>query len=152
MTAKEYLSQVRWLNQQILNCNDEIKQLRELAETIKATNYEQSVVQTSGKPDAAFACVIEKIADSEVQLSETVESYLEFRKTIKEEIRQLPEAEERILLEKRYVCLKSWSAVADEMGYVRRHITRIHADALQNFEKIHAKKLKMSQNVLECPT
>lgn len=44
MTAKEYLSQGRWLNQKILNRNDEIRQLRELAETIKATNYEHSAI------------------------------------------------------------------------------------------------------------
>ena len=78
MTAKEYLSQGRWLNQKILNRNDEIRQLRELAETIKATNYEQSIVQTSGKPDAVFATIVEKIADSESELSDEVERYLKF--------------------------------------------------------------------------
>ncbi len=148
MTAKEYLSQVRWLNQKILNRNDEIRQLRELVETIKATNYEQSVVQTSGTPDAVFASIVEKIADSESELSDEVERYLKFREKIRREIQQLPEEEEKTLLEKRYISLKSWSAIADEMGYVRRHITRKHAEALRSFEKIHAEILK---NVPKCP-
>ncbi len=148
MTAKEYLSQGRWLNQKILNRNDEIKQLRELVETIKATNYEQSVVQTSGKPDAAFALIVEKIADSESELSDEVERYIKFREKISREIRQLPEDEEKILLEKRYLCLKPWTVIADEMGYVRRHITRKHSEALRSFEKIHAEILK---NVPKCP-
>lgn len=148
MTAKEYLSQGRWLNQKILNRNDEIRQLRELAETIKATNYEQSIVQTSGKPDAVFASIVEKIADSESELSDEVERYLKFREKIGKEIRQLPEDEEKILLEKRYISFKPWTVIADEMGYVRRHITRKHAEALQSFEKNHTEILK---NVPKCP-
>ncbi len=148
MTAKEYLSQGRWLNQKILNRNDEIRQLRELAETIKATNYEQSIVQTSGKPDAVFATIVEKIADSESELSDEVERYLKFREKIGREIRQLPEDEEKILLEKRYISFKPWTVIADEMGYVRRHITRKHAEALQSFEKNHTEILK---NVPKCP-
>lgn len=148
MTAKEYLSQGRWLNQKILNRNDEIRQLRELAETIKATNYEQSIVQTSGKPDAVFASIVEKIADSESELSDEVERYLKFREKIGREIRQLPEDEEKILLEKRYISFKPWTVIADEMGYVRRHITRKHAEALQSFEKNHTEILK---NVPKCP-
>lgn len=148
MTAKEYLSQGRWLNQKILNRNDEIRQLRELAETIKATNYEQSIVQTSGKPDAVFASIVEKIADSESELSDEVERYLKFREKIGREIRQLPEDEEKILLEKRYISFKPWTVIADEMGYVRRHITRKHAEALQSFEKIYTEILK---NVPKCP-
>lgn len=148
MTTKEYLSQGRWLNQKILNRNDEIRQLRELAETIKATNYEQSIVQTSGKPDAVFASIVEKIADSESELSDEVERYLKFREKIGREIRQLPEDEEKILLEKRYISFKPWTVIADEMGYVRRHITRKHAEALQSFEKNHTEILK---NVPKCP-
>lgn len=148
VTAKEYLSQGRWLNQKILNRNDEIRQLRELAETIKATNYEQSIVQTSGKPDAVFASIVEKIADSESELSDEVERYLKFREKIGREIRQLPEDGEKILLEKRYISFKPWTVIANEMGYVRRHITRKHAEALQSFEKIHAEILK---NVPKCP-
>lgn len=148
VTAKEYLSQGRWLNQKILNRNDEIRQLRELAETIKATNYEQSIVQTSGKPDAVFATIVEKIADSESELSDEVERYLKFREKIGGEIRQLPEDEEKILLEKRYISFKPWTVIADEMGYVRRHITRKHAEALQSFDKIHTEILK---NVPKCP-
>lgn len=148
VTAKEYLSQGRWLNQKILNRNDEIRQLRELAETIKATNYEQSIVQTSGKPDAVFATIVEKIADSESELSDEVERYLKFREKIGREIRQLPEDEEKILLEKRYISFKPWTVIADEMGYVRRHITRKHAEALQSFEKNHTEILK---NVPKCP-
>jgi len=148
VTAKEYLSQGRWLNQKILNRNDEIRQLRELAETIKATNYEQSIVQTSGKPDAVFASIVEKIADSESELSDEVERYLKFREKIGREIRQLPEDEEKILLEKRYISFKPWTVIADEMGYVRRHITRKHAEALQSFEKNHTEILK---NVPKCP-
>lgn len=142
VTAKEYLSQGRWLNQKILNRNDEIRQLRELAVAIKATNYEQSVVQTSWKPDAVFASIVEKVASSESELLDEVERYLEFRKKIRREIQQLPEEEEKILLEKRYISLKSWSVIAEEMEYTERHILRVHAQALRNFEKIHSKFLK----------
>lgn len=147
VTAKEYLSQGRWLNQRILNRNNEIRQLRELACTIKATNYEQSVVQTSGKSDASFTSIIDKIADKESELSDEVERYLEFREKIRREIQQLPQEEEKILLEKRYICLKSWTAIANEMGYTERHILRVHAEALRNFEKIHSDILK---NVSKC--
>ncbi len=142
MTAKEYLSQARWLNQRILNRNDEIRQLRELAETIKATNYEQSVVQTSGKPDASFTSIVEKIADKESELSDEVERYLKFREKISREIQQLSEEEEKILLEKRYLCLKPWTVIADEMGYVERHTLRVHSQALRSFEEIHSKFLE----------
>lgn len=148
MTAKEYLSQGRWLNQKILNRRDELNQLRELAKSIKSTDYEQPAVQSSGKPDAAFATLIEKITDSEAELSAEVENYLCFRDKIRHEIQKLPEDEEKILLEKRYICLKPWSAIADEMGYVKRHITRKHADALQSFAKINYEVLK---NVPKCP-
>lgn len=142
MTAKEYLSQGRWLNQKILNRNDEIRRLRELTETIKATNYEQSIVQTSGKPDASFTLIVEKIADKESELLDEVERYLKFREKIGREIRQLPKDEEKILLEKRYISFKSWSAISNEMGYAERHILRLHAQALRNFEKIHSKFLE----------
>lgn len=82
------------------------------------------------------------------ELSDEVERYLKFREKIGREIRQLPEDEEKILLEKRYISFKPWTVIADEMGYVRRHITRKHAEALQSFEKIHTEILK---NVPKCP-
>lgn len=142
MTAKEYLSQGRWLNQKILNRRDELNQLRELAKSIKSTDYEQPAVQSSGKPDAAFATLIEKITDSEAELSAEVENYLSFRDKIRREIQKLPEDEEKILLEKRYISFKSWSVISEEMSFVERHTLRLHSRALQHFEKINAKILE----------
>ena len=38
------------------------------------------------------------------------------------------------LLELRYLCFRSWKQIADEMGYSKQHIFRLHNEALEKVD------------------
>jgi DNA-directed RNA polymerase specialized sigma subunit len=52
------------------------------------------------------------------------------------------------VLELRYLQYMKWEDIAQRMNYSERQTTRLHGIALEKMQKL----LKMSPNVLECPT
>ena len=130
MTAKEYLLQARYLDNRIASKREQIQNLNDLATKCTSTWSDMPRSQNTGRSRMAD-CVM-KIIDLEEQISKEMVRLVELKREISETIECLENIEYKILLEKRYLCYKSWEVIADDMGYSIRQIHRMHGDALKH--------------------
>ena len=131
MTAKEYLGQAYRIDQRI-NCKmEQVAALRALATKATATlsNLPRGNTYTS-KDD-----IIAKIIDFENEINSEIESLVGLKHELTDVIQNVPNAEQRMLLELRYLCFKPWEQIAFEMVYGIDNVFKIHKKALQSIKQ-----------------
>lgn len=140
MTAKEYLQQIKMLDVKAKNSGDRAESIRESMQRVKAVSY--SDTRTRAERGERMTDKIGKLEELEVQsVRDVVE--LEKKKTeLVEEINKLSNPLHVRLLYLHYVKLMDWEKIAEEMGFTKRHIHRIHGNALMEFEKINQQIFK----------
>ena len=144
MTTKEYLSQAYRIDKRINSKIEQIKQLRDLATKVTSTIDETGVCGSGNKQQ--MECIIVKIVDLEHEINEDIDTLVDLKKDIMALIKTVENPEYQMLLELRYLCYKKWEQIAVDMGYTRRHLGRMHINALN---LLNSKKL--SQKDIECP-
>lgn len=135
MTAKEYLSQIRDIQDSISNNEATIRRLMSRATSISATDYSKDVVKTSGKPYAKFETIIDGIAEIQKKIVRDNVNLIELEDEIRDKVNGIQNRTYRTVLYKRYILMLDWQEIADEMNYTFRHVTRLHGEALQDFSK-----------------
>lgn len=136
-STKDYLRQIERLDRMIQNKLSEIYQLKTMACSVTVSN-EGERVQTSGDKDRLGATVA-KIVDLEHETDSLVDSFIDIRGKIIEQIDSMINIDVNMyhVLSCRYVGKKNFNYIADEMGYTRMQINRIHGKALIEFEKLY---------------
>lgn len=141
MTAKEYLAQTLNLDRKIDNKLDQIATLRALASKATAT---VSDMPKSGSPAIqSLENIVVKIIDLEHEVTADIDTLVDLKKEIMTIIKQLPSAEDQLLLEQRYLCSKRWSDIAAFLDVDVRYIHKRHnraAAMLENFLPSEVKK------------
>ena len=134
MTAKEYLSQVFYIDQRI-NCKlEQVLQLRESATKATAT---LSDMPRNPSPDLQqMESRVVKIVDLEREINAEIDELVDLKRDIRELIAQIRKPEYRTLLELRYLGNRTWDAIAEEMGFEPRTIYRFHSNALRVVERL----------------
>ena len=134
MNAKEYLSQAYRLDIQINNKLAIMDSLHSLA-TNATTTY--GLVPPSGtrKVDM-LGDTLAKIVDMDIEINKEIDRLVDLKKEILETINKVENCDERVLLELRYLCFKTWEEIAVKLGYNVRHLYRIHRDALDHVSEI----------------
>lgn len=135
---KEYLNQIRYTNQEIQSRVEERNELRQ-AVMIKTSSFQTDKVQESGTTN--FDDKYMKFIEVSEEINEQVDELFDLRLRVSNEIDRLEKPEYRILLRMRYINLKTFEEIAVKMNYDIRQVTRLHGNALQEFEK----------DVLKCP-
>ena len=135
---KEYLNQIRYTNQEIQSRVEERNELRQ-AVMIKTSSFQTDKVQESGTSN--FDDKYMKFIEVSEDINEQVDKIFDLRLRVSNEIDRLEKPEHRIILRMRYINLKTFEEIAVKMNYDIRQVTRLHGNALQEFEK----------NVLKCP-
>ena len=151
MTAKEYLDQIRLLNVKIDQKIQEKEELMSLAESRGSQAGDPNKVQTSGSTAGPMRYV-DKAVDMESRIDRMIDSYIDLKDTIINQINQLDDPRYIELLSLKYVGRR------DEYGrihyfrleeiactmtkrngepYSYDHINRLHGEALQKFYKQH---------------
>ena len=128
MTAKEYLSQARYIDQQINSKLEQVSSLRELA--VKTSMPLNDMPGSPGRNTDRLENTIIKIVDMENQINEMIDHLVDLKIEITAVIQKVEDPEAGVLLEMRYLCFKQWDAIAVSMGYDIRHIYRLHQSAL----------------------
>lgn len=128
MTAKEYLSRAFMLESRI---NSKLAQIK----TLRATATKASAVLTGmpSKPSrnvTAMEDAIVKMVDLETEISVLVGRLVDERREITEVIARINDPMLETILELRYLCYKDWNEIASELNYHRRHLFRLHGQAL----------------------
>ena len=99
-------------------------------------------VQSSSDPDK-IGSMISDILDRESELKTLVEAFLRKEKEISEQIDSMENSRQREILHWRYIeCLPLEKVAVNYMEISFRHATRIHGQALIEFEKKFGKNYK----------
>lgn len=135
MDTKKYLSQIERLDRMIQNKLSEISQLKHITTSITIPPKEVNV-QTSGDKDR-MGNAVAGLLDLEKETDGLINSYIEKRKQIIEQIDKIEDTNMYHVLSERYVMRKDLGVIAVEMGYSFKQVCRIHGSALAEFERMY---------------
>ena len=134
MQAKHYLRQAYRLNEKIKDKKERIESLKSLVDSIGAIDYSKDKVQTGQKSDATFVDQIAKIHELEEELNADLMQMCQLQLEISQAIDAVNDVNYSLVLSKRYLLMKTWDQIAEEMDYSVVQIHRIHKKALESFK------------------
>ena len=136
MTAKEYLSQYRYINIKINSKIAQQQRLRELATCVSPSS--DGGGHNSGVSDKVGSIVV-KIADLDAEINAEIDNLIDVQKDIMRTISKIDDERLRIILTERYINCWTFERIADD----------IHYSYMQTF-RLHGQALVAVQNVIEC--
>ena len=125
MTAKEYLRQIRKIDQQLKHLLDEWEELKKAQTFLKSPQVEGDRVQTSPSGDPPWMGHLIKY-----------EELFTTRLAIVGQINSLSDSRYTDVLMKRYVEYKRFDRIAREMHYTPDYILHLHGMALKEIQRI----------------
>lgn len=134
MQSREYLKQAYKLNEKIKDKQERLLSMKELSDCIGATDYSKDKVQTSPKGDAPFVNQVTKIIELEEELQQDLLQMFQLKAEISKAIDAVEDVNCSLVLSKRYILMKTWEQIAEDMNYSVSQIQRIHERALEIFE------------------
>ncbi len=137
MTPKEYFSQLLKLDNKIQSKLRERDAIRRTL--VKSTDTTQEPIQTNQTSNPTENVVIKLLKYTD-ETNNYVDELVDLRIQIADEIMELRNDNYRIVLSERYIQGKKFEEIAVEQNYAYRHITRLHGEALKEFEKLYPEK------------
>lgn len=129
MNAKEYLSQVMYIDQRIDTKLEQVMSLREAATKATAT------LSDMPRPDSpnvrSMEDTIVKIVDLEDEINRDIDRLVDLKAEARRLIGQVKEPDQQLVLELRYLCYKPWSEIMVELGCSEPTVYRLHGEALK---------------------
>lgn len=135
MNTKQYLGQIERLEKMIQNKLSEIYRLKTMACSVTVSN-EQDKVQTSADKDRLGSAVA-KIIDLEHETDALVDSFIDKRNHIIEQIDNIGNTDYYNILSLRYVSSNTFDDIAKKTTWSIRQVFNIHGRALQEFERLY---------------
>ena len=133
MTAKEYLSQAKYLDMRINSKIQQLSSLNDLAK--KCTSALSSMPRNASDNTTTMADTINKIIDLQREINDDIDALVDLKRDIMDLIKAVPDQVAQTILEKRYLCLLSWEQIAVDMHYSIQYSFRIHDQALEEIDK-----------------
>lgn len=143
MKSKDYLNQAYQIEKRIAAKVEQIESLRTVA--TKVTSTLSDVKVQSSQQTSRMENIIAKMMDLEEELKTDMDQLIAIKTEVMRTIRQVPDPELQLLLEKRYLCYEKWEDIAIDMNISIQHTFRLHGEALKKIEEI----LKMRVNERE---
>jgi len=140
MTAKEYLSQARRLDQRICSKLEQMATLRSLAQKVTTSISGERVSQTRNV--SSLEDTILRLMETENEMNQSIDALLNLRIEIGKQISTLDDPDCILVLEKRYLCYQSWEKIAADLTCTVRWVHRLHAKALQSMNQLLCEKEK----------
>ena len=132
MTAKEYLSQARYLDARI---NTKIKQLEALNTlATSATSVLTGMPHSPNKATSKMADIVDKIVDLQAEINRDVDALVDLRGEMRSKLEMVPAEDYKAILEMRYLCFMSWEQIASNLGLSVPYTYKLHDRALKGFE------------------
>ena len=130
MTAKEYLSQARYLDARINSKISQVDRLNDLATS--ATSVLTGMPHSPNKATSKMADVVDKIVDLQAEINRDIDKLVDLKKEMRDVIGAIPDVEQQTILEQRYLCFLKMEQIAVDMGHSIQHLYRLHDEALKN--------------------
>jgi len=137
MKAKEYLQQLQRLDTVINQKIKEVEDLRTISVSAGGIDYSKERVQSSPSGDAPFVRVINRIVDLEEEISREIDTFVDEKHKVINQIQGLKDSRYIEVLYKHYVEFKRLEAVAVEMNFTYQYTRELHGYALQDFERTY---------------
>lgn len=134
MDAKQYLRQLRLLDDLINAKFEQIQRLRSLAERVTGV-LSPDKVQSSFDQDKA-ATIIARVVDLENNIKTSVDELIDLKAEVISLIDKVPNDDCRLVLTLRYVNFYTWEQIAVTLPCAYRTALYIHGRALREFEKV----------------
>lgn len=128
MTAKEYLSQARYLDMRIQSKIQQVESLNDLATS--CTSVLTGMPHNPNKATSKMADAVCKIVDLQEEINRDIDALVDLKREISTTIKSVPDTELQTILEKRYLCFQTWEKIAVEMGYSMHHLYKLHNQGL----------------------
>ena len=143
MTAKEYLQQIFYINKKIQRMQRQREDLRNDLFSLKSPtgNMTADKVQSSLTGDAMLR-LIAKVDDIERDIVRQLDTLVDAKKHITEQIDALDDERYRTLLFDRYVFFFTWEQVAVDMNYRIKWVYELHGNALKSFAEKYSEELQ----------
>ena len=129
MTAKEYLSQVYLLEQQVRSKLEQIESLKSLADYV-STDFTREPVSHTRNVSSMQDTVL-KIMELNKELDAQIDALVDKKIEIIHTLAQIQRVDYRLILEKRYISFYAWEKIAMDLRYSVRNVQRMHSRALQ---------------------
>jgi DNA-directed RNA polymerase specialized sigma subunit len=134
MTAKEFLNQAFKFE---LRVQSKMEQLTRLRASAAGTTTVLSDMPRPASPNPhRMEDTIAKIISLEDELTDDIDRLVDAKIEIKHTIDRLADVDERLVLEARYLNFKNWDEIASWLSMSTDNVFKIHADALNEVEKI----------------
>lgn len=131
MTAKQYLRQIKDLDQHVNNRLSYYERCARDIASLKSPRLDADRVQSSGS-GAGFTAAIEKLVDLQAETNKLIDEFIEKRDLIVKQIEQLPEPYSSLLF-KKYIEYKDFLVIANELNYNYTWLLELHGFALKMF-------------------
>ena len=128
MNAKEYLQQAFYLDKRINSKLEQVEILNILA--TKVTSTLSDMPKSPHRRTSILEDKIVKIIDLQDEINRDIDKLVDLKKEIANSICLLKDKEEQTVLEKRYLCFKTWEQIAVDMNYSIQHCFTVHRNAL----------------------
>ena len=126
--VKKYLSELRWMNQNINSRQRELDSIRR--SFLKTSTIKDDKVQESGgQYDDKYMLLLE-ISD---EISAEVDLLVNKQRDVRQQIDQLDNALSVIVLRERYLNNQTWEEIAETTGQSVRNVHNLHGRALVEF-------------------
>ena len=135
MDTKQYLEQIHRLDKQIQNKLSEIYQLKTMACSVSVSNDSERV-QTSVRNDK-LEKVVAKSVDMERETDSLVDTFIEKRNHIINQIDKIENTDYYHILSMRYVGNNTFEEIAKNTNWSIRKVFSLHGKALQEFERLY---------------
>ncbi len=134
MKAKEYLQQLQRLDVLIDQKIKELDDLKSKLQNIESFDYSKDRVQTSPSGDAPFVKLIGRIIDLEGEINAEIDTFVDEKYKIINQIQSLKNSKYIDILYKHYVEMKHLEIIAADMNFSYNYIKHLHGCALKDFE------------------
>ena len=127
---KAYLLEIRYIDGTINRKLEELDKLKSLAERVTRTY--------SDMPSAAYSStsqtedVIVKIIDLSNEINADIDRLVDMKAEVRQMIERLENPEYRNILSLRYLCEKTFEAIAVETGYTYQWVCVLHGRAVKS--------------------
>jgi len=134
MTAKEYLTQAKTLDQRINIKLERVSRLRSMTQKITAAMDSEPVSHTRNVTSMEDAII--RLMEEEESLNAAIDQLVDLKREISGVLEQIHAPDCQLLLELRYLCYRSWEEIAEVMCMHIRTVYKIHGRALQKVDAI----------------
>lgn len=130
--AKDYLNRIKWYDVLIDSKLEEMERLNDLVRRITPS---MSGAAGGGNGDK-LGDTVAKIVDLQDEINRKIDEFVALKQAASSMLSQITRTDYYKILHMRYIRYMSFESIAQDMGCTYRWATKMHGQALQEFDKV----------------